>query len=179
MNYLQMNEYSKFEKEEQALADFFGKGNCIPFYKKHLKQGKLKLKSNDFIAGDINTMFIAMKLLGINYEYNDYPNCLNKYLHRKIWESSIKNLKKVLFNECTINPTFIKPKNKLKKFTGFIIQSIDDLNKLNNSGDNTKIIRPEQVHFISEYRCPIINGKIKDFCFYSGDNNIKIEKSIV
>ena len=24
MNYLQLNDYSKFEKEEQALADYFG-----------------------------------------------------------------------------------------------------------------------------------------------------------
>ena len=179
MKYLQMNEYSKFEKEEQALADYFGKGNFIPFYKKHLKQGKLKLTLNDFIAGDIDTMFTAMKQLDINYEYNDYPKCLNKYLHRKIWESSIKDIKTELFNEYIINPIFIKPKNKLKKFTGFIIKSIDDLNKINNAGDNTKVICSEPVNFISEYRCPFINGEIKDLCYYSGDSNIKIDKSIV
>ena len=179
MKYLQMNEYSKFEKEEQALADYFGKGNFIPFYKKHLKQGKLKLTLNDFIAGDIDTMFTAMKQLDINYEYNDYPKCLNKYLHRKIWESSIKDIKTELFNEYIINPIFIKPKNKLKKFTGFIIKSIDDLNKINNAGDNTKVICSEPVKFISEYRCPVINGEIKDLCYYSGDSNIKIDKSIV
>ena len=179
MKYLQMNEYSKFEKEEQALADYFGKGNFIPFYKKHLKQGKLKLTLNDFIAGDIDTMFTAMKQLDINYEYNDYPKCLNKYLHRKIWESSIKDIKAELFNEYIINPIFIKPKNKLKKFTGFIIKSIDDLNKINNAGDNTKVICSEPVNFISEYRCPVINGEIKDLCYYSGDSNIKIDKSIV
>ena len=179
MKYLQMNEYSKFEKEEQALADYFGEGNFIPFYKKHLKKGKLKLTLNDFIAGDVDTMFTAMKQLNINYEYNDYPKCLNKYLHRKIWESSIKNLKTELYNESAINPIFIKPKNKLKKFTGFIIKSIDDLNKINNAGDNTKIICSEPVNFISEYRCPVINGEIKDLCYYSGDSNINIDKSIV
>ena len=179
MKYLQMNEYSKFEKEEQALADYFGEGNFIPFYKKHLKKGKLKLTLNDFIAGDVDTMFTAMKQLNINYEYNDYPKCLNKYLHRKIWESSIKDIKTELFNEYIINPIFIKPKYKLKKFTGFIIKSIDDLNKINNAGDNTKIICSEPVNFISEYRCPVINGEIKDLCFYSGDSNINIDKSIV
>ena len=41
MNYLQMNDYSKLEVEEQTLADYFGKGNFKPFYKKHLKQGKI------------------------------------------------------------------------------------------------------------------------------------------
>ena len=179
MNYLQMNEYSKFDKEEQALADFFGKGNFLPFYKKHLKQGKLKITSNDFIAGEIETMFTAMKQLGIHYEYNDYPKCMNKYLHRKIWESSIKDIKDELFDKGFINPVFIKPKDKLKKFTGFVIKSIDDLDNINNAGDNTKIFCSEPVNFVSEYRCPVINGEIRDFFFYYGDNNALIDKGVV
>ena len=181
MNYLQMNEYSKFDKEEQALADFFGKGNFVPFYKKHLKQGKLKITSNDFIAGEIETMFTAMKQLDIHYEYNDYPKCLYKYLHRRIWESSIRDIKTELFDKCLcfINPVFIKPKDKLKKFTGFVIKSIDDLGNINNAGDNTKIICSEPVNFVSEYRCPVINGEVRDFCFYSGDSNILIDKGVV
>ena len=179
MNYLQMNEYSKFDKEEQALADFFGKGNFVPFYKKHLKQGKLKITSNDFIAGEIETMFTAMKQLDIHYEYNDYPKCLHKYLHRKIWESTIGDIKTELFDKGFINPVFIKPKDKLKKFTGFVIKSIDDLGKINNSGDNIKIICSEPVNFVSEYRCPVINGEVRDFCFYSGDINAIINKGVV
>lgn len=179
MNYLQMNEHSRFDVEEQALADFFGKGNFVPFYKKHLKQGKLKITSNDFIAGDIDTMFTAMKQLDINYKHNDYPECLNKYLHRKIWESSIRDIKAELFDKCFINPIFIKPKDKIKKFTGFIIKSIDDLSTRDLGGDKTKIICSDQVSFISEYRCPVINGEIKDFCYYSGDSNTKIDKTVV
>ena len=124
-------------------------------------------------------MFTAMKQLGIEYEYNDYPKCLHKYLHRKIWERSIKDIKEELFDKCMINPVFIKPKEKLKKFTGFVIESIDDLNKINNGGDNTKIICSEPVNFVSEYRCPVINGEIKDFCYYSGDSNGKIDKAVV
>lgn len=179
MKYLQMNEYSRFDVEEQALADFFGKGNFVPFYKKHLKQGKLKITSNDFIAGDIDTMFTAMKQLDIDYKHNDYPECLNKYLHRKIWESSIRDIKTELFEKCFINPIFIKPKDKIKKFTGFIIKSIDDLATRDLGGDKTKIICSDQVSFISEYRCPVINGEIKDFCYYSGDSNTKIDKTVV
>ena len=174
-----MNDYSKLEVEEQTLADYFGKGNFKPFYKKHLKQGKIKLTLNDFIAGDTDTMFTAMKQLGINYEYNDYPECLKKYLHRKVWESSIKDIKEELYNNCAINPIFIKPKNKLKKFTGFIIKSLDDLNQINDAGNDIKIFCSEQVNFIAEYRCPVINGEIKDFCHYSGDRKINIDKTLV
>ena len=92
---------------------------------------------------------------------------------------SIKDIKEELFDKCTINLVFIKPKEKLKKFTGFVIESIDDLNKINNGGDNTKIICSEPVNFVSEYRCPVINGEIKDFCYYSGDSNTKIDKVVV
>ena len=179
MNYLQMNEYSKFDKEEQALADFFGKGYFVPFYKKHLKQGKIKITPNDFIAGEIETMFTAMKKLGIHYEYNDYPKCLHKYLHRKIWESTISDIKTEIYDKGSINPVFIKPKDKLKKFTGFVIKSIDDLGKISNAGDNTKIICSDPVSFVSEYRCPVINGALRDFCFYSGDSNSGIDKGVV
>ena len=179
MNYLQMNDHSKFDLEEQALADYFGKDNYIPFYKKHLKQGKIKIKSIDFIAGDIDTMFTAMKQLKINYKHNDYPECLHKYLHRKIWESSIKEIKAELFEKCSINPVFIKPKDKIKKFTGFVIKSIDDLSNINNGGEATKIVCSDVVKFVSEYRCPVINGEIKDFCFYSGDSNAIIDKNVV
>ena len=179
MNYLQMNDQSKFDVEEQALADFFGKDNYIPFYKKHLKQGKLKLTSKDFIAGNIDTMLTAIKKLKIHYEHDDYPECLHKYLHRKIWESSIREIKIELFDKNFINPVFIKPKDRIKKFTGFVIKSIDDLAKLNLGGDNTKIICSDPVVFVSEYRCPVINGEIKDFCFYSGDSNTSIDKAVV
>ena len=179
MNYLQMNEDSKFDVEEQALADFFGKGHFIPFYKKHLKRGKLKITSNDFIAGDLDTMFVAMKQLNIHYEHNDYPECLHKYLHRKIWESSVREIKKELFENSFINPVFIKPKDKMKKFTGFVIKSMDDMANLNFSGDNIKIMCSDKVNFVSEFRCPVINGEIKDFCFYSGDKNITIDKAVV
>ena len=167
MNYLQMNEYSKFDKEEQALADFFGKGNFLPFYKKQHRMILQLVKSRQ------------CQQLGIHYEYNDYPKCMNKYLHRKIWESYIKDIKDELFDKGFINPVFIKPKDKLKKFTGFVIKSIDDLDNINNAGDNTKIFCSEPVNFVSEYRCPVINGEIRDFCFYYGDNNALIDKGVV
>ena len=34
MNYLQFNNRGKFEPEEQALANYFGKGNYVGFYRK-------------------------------------------------------------------------------------------------------------------------------------------------
>lgn len=162
MNYLQLNDNTKFEKEEAALARHFGEGNYTPFYKKQIIQGKLKITKNDFIAGEIQVIFAAMKQLGIGYSYNDYPESLQKYLHRKIWTSTMRDIRNEIFeNGYLENPTFIKPKDRLKRFTGFVCDTVDDLYRCNNASNNVKIWCSEPVRFLSEYRCPIINGELR------------------
>ena len=160
MNYLQLNDKRKFEPEEQALANYFGEGNYVSFYKKHFLRDKFQITKDDFIAGDIDVMFHAMKRLGIEYSYIDYPECLKPYLHRKIWEDTLGNVKRELFEEGYLkNPIFIKPKDKLKRFTGFVLETIDDLRNCKGAGDNTKIWCSEPVKFTSEFRCYFIDKK--------------------
>jgi hypothetical protein len=157
MNYLQFNDRGKFEPEEQALANYFGEGNYTGFYKKHFLRDKFQITKNDFISGDIDVMFHAMKRLGIEYSYNDYPECLKPYLHRKIWESTLGEVRKRLFddlgNEVELGLNwFIKPKDKLKRFTGFVCETIDDLSKCAGAGNQTKIWCSEPVTFVDEFR---------------------------
>ena len=161
MNYLQLNDYSKFDVEEQALAEYFGEGNYTSYYKKHMVRGKVHLTKDDFVAGEIPSTFAALKQYGVEYHYEDYPECLHKYLHRKIWTDTMRNIKRELFNEGYIDPTFIKPKDSLKKFTGFVLTNIDDLQYTNHAGDNTEIYCSEPVVWLAEYRCPVINGKVR------------------
>lgn len=164
MNYLQFNDRGKFEPEEQALAAFFGEGNYIGFYKKHFLRDKFSITKDDFISGDIDVMFHAMKRLGIEYSYNDYPESLKPYLHRKVWESTLGEVRKKLFNdlgnevELGLN-WFIKPKDKLKRFTGFVCETIDDLQYVNGAGNQTKIWCSEPVIFTDEFRCYIRKHK--------------------
>lgn len=177
MNYLQFNDTGKFEPEEQALANYFGEGNYTGFYKKHFLRDKFQITKNDFISGDIDVMFHAMKRLGIEYSYTDYPECLKPYLYRKVWEDELNNVKRELFEEGYLkNPIFIKPKNKLKRFTGFVLETIDDLSNCKNAGNQTKIWCSEPVSFTSEWR---VLFKKKDImsddlngCYY----DIKITK---
>lgn len=161
MNYLQLNDHSKFGPEEQALANFLGEGNYKTFYKKHIIQGKFKITKDDFIIGDIPSMFAAMRQLGIEYSYCDYPDSLSKYLHRRVWTSTMRDIRKRLMEDGQIDPVFIKPRGNLKKFTGFVIAYIDDLQWTNHAGDNTDIYCSEPVVWLSEFRCPVINGEVK------------------
>lgn len=165
MNYIQLNDRSNFSDEEWEVANTIGFAKVTPFYKKHLMQGKLKIKKGDFIMGDIQVMLSAMKQLGIVYSYNDYPECLKPYLRREIWESTMGEVRKRLFddleNEVELGLNwFIKPKYRLKRFTGFVLETIDDLSKCAGVGNQTKLWCSEPVVFVSEYRCPVINGKV-------------------
>ena len=175
MNYLQFNDRGKFEPEEQALANYFGEGNFVGFYKKHFLRDKFRITKDDFIAGEIDVMFHAMKRLGINYSYDDYPSVLRSYLHRKIWESTLGEVRKRLFNdlgnevELGLN-WFIKPKDKLKRFTGFVCETIDDLQYCNGAGNQTKIWCSEPVVFTSEFRCYFVKKPVEgNFPFPKGD----------
>jgi hypothetical protein len=175
MNYLQFNDRGKFGPEEQVLANYFGEGNYVGFYKKHFLRDKFQITKDDFISGDIDVMFHAMKELGIEYSYNDYPESLKPYLHREVWESTLGEVRKRLFNdlgnevELGLN-WFIKPKNKLKRFTGFVCETIYDLSKCAGAGNQTKIWCSEPVVFVDEFRCyfmkdtkPVIGCYKEDF----------------
>lgn len=181
MNYLQLNDKGKFEPEEQALAEYFGKGEYKGFYKKHFLRNKFQITKDDFIAGDIDVMFHAMKKLGIEYSYNDYPEVLKPHLHRKIWEDELGNVKKELFeNGYFKTPIFIKPKDKLKRFTGFVLETVEDLSKCSSAGNQTKIWCSEPVVFIDEFRCyfrkdtkPVIGSYKENF---DEKNKVKVQQ---
>lgn len=78
------------------------------------------------------------------------------------------------------NPIFIKPKDKLKRFTGFVLETIDDLSNCKGAGNQTKIWCSEPVTFVSEFRCylrkkwpglPISEGKVLTFGSFKKDYN--------
>lgn len=178
MNYLQLHDNGKLGVDELKLARYFGEGNYTTFYKKHLLQNRIKLTKDDFIAGEIPVMFNAIKKLGINYKHEDYPKSLEKYLHRRTWETKLGYMKDKVFNDYLIDSVFIKPKDKLKKFTGFVLSSRDNWLLTEGAGDGTNIICSEPVKFVSEYRVPVINGVIRDYCHYFS-NSIMVDKNEV
>ncbi len=193
MNYLQFNDRGKFELEEQALAEYFGEGEYKGFYKKHFLRDRFQITKDDFISGDIDVMFHAMKRFGIEYSYNDYPECLKPYLHRKVWEDKLGNVKIKLFAEgCYLkSPIFIKPKDRLKRFTGFVLECVDDLSNCRGAGNQTKIWCSEPVVFVSEFRCylrkkwpgfKISEGRVLTFGSfkkdYNQDNYLKVAEFI-
>ena len=173
-NYLQLGDNSKFGPEEEALARYFGEGNYIPFYRKQIIQNKLKITKDDFISGEIKTMYAAMRQLGIDYSYIDYPESLSKYLYRKVWPATMRDIRNVIYEDNHIDPVFIKPRDNMKRFTGFVVETIDDLRNCYGAGNNVKIWCSDPIIFMAEYRCPILHGKLKG-CYHYGNLNTQID----
>ena len=182
MNYLQLKDNGRLDKEEQALADYFGEGNYTPFYTKHLLQHKITLQPGDFVAGSLQATLPALKQLGIDYSHADYPEELTKYLHRNIWKCKLGDIRRKILENDDIPPVFIKPANKLKKFTGCVVSTVSDIYDgylVGRAGNSLDIICSDPVEWVSEYRVPVINGQIKDYCHYDGDPGIMVDKGEV
>ncbi len=172
MNYLQLMDNSKLGPEEESLAKYLGEGNYKTFYRKQIIQNKLKITKDDFIVGEIPVMLAAMRQLGIEYSYCDYPESLRKYLLRNVWPATMRDIRNEIYEEGHLKkPLFIKPRNKMKRFTGFVCDTIDDLTQnAKGAGNNVQIWCSDIIHFTSEYRCPILNGKLKGCYHYSNFN---------
>ncbi len=48
----------------------------------------------------------------------DYPECLKSFLKRKVWKSTLGEVKKIL--ETTTDNIFIKPASDIKAFNGLV-----------------------------------------------------------
>ncbi|WP_345204700.1 ATP-grasp domain-containing protein [Chryseobacterium ginsengisoli] len=104
----------------------------------------------------------------------DYPEELQPFLKRKIWESSINEV----FNKKEWN-IFIKPKTETKLFTGKVIKNEMDLLGLLYEEDDIKIWCSEMIDFKTEWRCFIRYKEILDIRRYKGDWDTKIDVKVV
>lgn len=179
MNYLQMKDNSTFAPEEAALAEYFGEGNYVPFHAKEILQRRIKLQPGDFVAGGLQVTIPALKQLGVTYCHTDYPSDLMKYLYRNVWKSSLKYFRQKIDSDGELAPVFIKPAHKVKRFTGRVISTADDLSPLCNIGGNVELYCSEQVRWVSEYRVPVIHGKIQGYFWYDGDKSITVDTAEV
>lgn len=77
-----------------------------------------------------------------------YPECLQPYLHRKVWEG--------VFGD-QVGNVFIKPRHEIKSFTGALLSDLDGCQTIAN---DLPVWFSEPVEFISEWRYYILGGKV-------------------
>lgn len=119
---------------------------------------------DDVIAGGIGMIRRRLEHFGIHVEDYDYPEELKKYLGRKVWKSTIWDIR----DHPDKWPVFIKSVEQ-KKLTGKIIAGIPDLVATGSWNENYEIFCSEPVHMLAEWRIFVRYGKVLDAKLYKGD----------
>ncbi len=159
---------------ENTYIAFFGfsvLGWEVVFYEEKPPTGILK---EDVVIGWISQVHAGFKNIGIEPPAAlDYPDEIQKYLNRKIWQGSLHNI----YTDESLWPVFVKPV-KGKQFDGKLITSLKDLTGLGSQEDRA-IWCSEPVEFISEWRCFVLYGKLIDSRNYKGDFKISPDFNII
>ncbi len=148
--------------------------NCELFTSKRLHRNQLKLNEHTLVVGNNPIIETVFKRIGFQQELNSYPISLRAYLKRSIWETTIGQLISESYSK-EISNIFIKPKQKAKLFTGFVIQSNDDLHQLNTISKNTELYCSSVVEWQSEYRVFVNKSKIVGMKNYDGNPDIALD----
>ncbi len=145
-----------------AYQGFYEMGfEVIPFHDNERFQ---ESKKEDIVVGYVGTVRARLADFGIITPEMDYPDELQKYLGRKIWQTKMNEVN----NNPDCWPVFVKPLED-KQFTGVVVRSPKDLIGCGIQGVNQDVYCSEIVSFVAEWRCFVRYGRILSVRPYKGD----------
>lgn len=149
------------------------------FFDKHLHRRRLTLAPDALVAGEIPIVVGALRQLGIEPPPpNDYPPSLTPWLRRRIWTGTVGAIVERL-QRGDAAPVFVKPMGRLKRFTGHVMSSWDDLRFLAHASDQMSVFCSEIVTWRSEFRVYVTHGRIVGIRHYRGDRELDIDRAVV
>lgn len=149
------------------------------FTSKRLQRNQLQFDKNTLVIGNhptIQTTFKRTKYSGPLTEC--YPLSLRNFLKRQIRESTVGRLLNQSRTQ-VIESLFVKPKSNSKAFTGFIIESNEQLIELESFSKSLELYCSELVEWQSEYRVFVNKGVIQGIQHYEGNPDISIDLEVV
>lgn len=150
------------------------------FTSKKLNRRQLPLTPTSLVVGEIPIVHKALKYLGIeSLMPNSYPTCLQNFLHRKIWSSTLGVLIHQLQNGELRQGVFIKPASQAKKFNGCIVALPDDARQFQGISLQTPIHCSETVQWLAEYRVFVCQGKIIGIKHYDGNPEFTLDRKTI
>lgn len=137
---------------------------------------ELAIEADNVFFGSIGFVQSALKKLDLEVpEHIDYPESLSKFYGRKINESTINTIS----NDPDLWNVFVKPKGKLKKFTGRHIKSTYDLIGCGDIDNDVPIWVSEPVSFVSEWRVFVRYNEILGVKLYKGNWRNQFDHKII
>ena len=152
--------------------------SCELFTEKRVHRNQLELDNSTLVVGDNPTIQSVLKRIGYNREFLSYPKSLRQYLYRNVRETTIANL--IAESSSTdISNIFIKPRDKSKLFTGFVVNSNNDLFNIFHYSKSTRLFVSPIVEWISEFRVFVNNSNIVGIKNYSGKSDASIDMKLI
>ncbi|CAE7325608.1 unnamed protein product [Symbiodinium sp. CCMP2592] len=137
------------------------------------------LTRDDLVVGDFDWTRTALKQLGIPMpQPPDYPTCLQHLLRRRIWQSTLGEIREQLASSLpdADHQVFIKPAVDTKAFSAIVeprdqmlaplLEGIPDC--ISPLPFNLPVHCAEVVDMISEYRVYVVHREIRAICHYKG-----------
>jgi hypothetical protein len=180
--FIQKQDNRQLGNEEQLVVEGLNRrGLPVFFYTvKQILRRQLPLDHQSLVVGDIDCIRGALQQLEIQLpRLNEYPASLESLLHRRVWRSTLGNLESSLLSGMMTQSVFVKPANRCKRFTGFVVHDDGDLYRVGNVSRREQIFCAEVVSWLSEYRICVVNSEIRSLDFYSGNPEIKIDINVV
>jgi hypothetical protein len=120
----------------------------------------------------------AMRQLGIPVpEAVYYPRSLHAFLHRKVWQDTLGNLRYNIDNGAP--PVFAKPANRTKIFTGQVFSDHSDFYFVGRTSGREPVWCSDVVKWQSEYRVYVKGQDILSIDHYAGDASLLLDMSAV
>ena len=123
------------------------------------------------VIGSIPFVHGALHKMGLpTPEPDDYPSVLQEHFHRRIWPTKMRVVES--------QACFVKPRKKLKRFTGRVMYGYDPF-LVNYASLNTEVWASEIVKFVSEWRCFVVRGDLVGVRHYDGDVDVPLDLETV
>lgn len=118
----------------------------------------LDLNSDTVVHGTIPVVHAALRTLGIDPPAPlDYPDSLQRFLGRKVWETDLGRAR-----DSASWPLFIKPRYHGKAFAGLVVRAFRNLLSTGDLPDEYPVWASEILEFESEWRIFVLNGEVLD-----------------
>ncbi len=168
-------------QEERLLkSEFERRGIQVSLYTlKRVLRRNLPLSKHAFIAGDMDAMHGAMHQLNIPVPPpNDYPKCLEAFLHRRVWKSTLGAVERGIASGASA-AVFVKPAERRKNFTGRVFTSYADLWSVGDVSRRQEVWCSEVVSWRSEVRVYVIDDEIVSIDHYAGDVEAVFDQRVI
>ncbi len=98
----------------------------------------------------------------------DLPLALSPWIGRFTWESCLGQVREQVDSEISFNPFHIRPVDPRRSFKGTVVYGLRDLIPSASLPDDTPVLAPQKVEFISEWRAMVLRDRILQVAHLKG-----------